>query len=201
MTNLGKVGLIMKLKLSNRKFTIISSAVLAVVLLVGAFALFGASSKGELLDQAGRREGRGESGLVFIDPSLTALAGELSGTAESQAVAKAAFDGVNAQRAAAGLKSLAWSSGLEQASDVRAVEAAQVWSHSRPDGSDYWTVNSKIVYGENLAKGYNTVNDAVTAWMNSVSHRDNILFPDYRTAAIAIHIQDGQWYWANEFGY
>ena len=189
------------MKLSNRKITAITSAVLAVVLMSSAIALLAPSNKGELLDQSGHREGRGESGLVFIDPSLTALAGELSGTAESQAVAKAAFDQVNQQRAAAGLKGLSWSNGLEQASDVRAVEASEVWSHSRPDGSDYWTVNSSIVYGENLAKGFNTAEEAVDAWMNSISHRDNILFPDYKTGAIAIHIKDGQWYWANEFGY
>ena len=189
------------MKLTNKKFTIISSAVLATVMLVSAFALFGAGGKGELLDQAGRREGKGESGLVFIDPSLTALAGELSGTAESKAVAKAAFDQVNAQRAAAGLKSLSWSAGLEQASAVRAVEAADVWSHDRPDGSEYWTVNSSIVYGENLAKGYNTADAAFNAWMASPTHKDNILFGSFRTGAIAIHIENGQWVWANEFGY
>ncbi|MCR4990446.1 MAG: CAP domain-containing protein [Lachnospiraceae bacterium] len=189
------------MKINNRKLTIISSLVLVGVLTFSSFALFGIGSKDHLLDQAVRREGKGESGISFIDPGLTALAGELSGTAESQAVAKAAFAQVNDQRKAAGLTPLSWSNGLEQASDVRAVEAAQVWSHSRPDGTDYWTVNSSIVYGENLAKGFSSAEEAVNAWMNSVSHRDNILYPDYRTAAIAIHIDNGNWYWANEFGY
>jgi len=153
-------------------------------------------------DTASRRaEGVPSDGMVYIEPEIAALAGELSGTVESQAAAKAAFDQVNVQRTASGLGALTWSNGLEQASAVRAVEASQVWSHNRPDGTEYWTVNSNLVYGENLAMGYSSADEAVTAWMNSYSHRDNILYSGFKTGAIAIHIVNGQWYWANEFGY
>lgn len=188
----------------QKKITLIASLSLAAALAVSAIALFAAPAKsGELLDQevARRSESVPTDGMVYIEPDIVALAGELSGTVESQAAAKAAFDQVNAERAAAGLKALKWSTGLEQASAVRAVEASQVWSHNRPDGTEYWTVNSNLVYGENLAKGYSSASEAVTAWMNSYSHRDNILFSDFKTGAIAIHIVNGQWYWANEFGY
>lgn len=188
----------------NKKFTIIASVLLAAVLLVGGVIYFTNASKeyGAITETAARRTDTVPAdGLVYIEPNMAALAGELSGSVESQAAARAAFDGVNAQRAAAGLPALKWNSGLEQASAVRAVEASQVWSHNRPDGSEYWTVNSNLVYGENLAKGYSDANEAVNAWMNSPSHRDNILFSDFRTGAIAIHIANGQWCWANEFGY
>lgn len=192
--------------MKNKKLTIITCISLALAVLIGGVAFFAnqASKGGELIeaDTAARRSDDVPSdGMVYIEPEMAALAGELSGTVESQAAAKAAFDQVNAQRTAAGLGALTWSNGLEQASAVRAVEASQVWSHNRPDGTEYWTVNSNLVYGENLAMGYSSASDAVTAWMNSYSHRDNILYSGFKTAAIAIHITNGQWYWANEFGY
>lgn len=188
---------------NQKRLTIIASIVLALVMIVAVVAEVGYSSgvAGEIGDSARRSYSEPADGLVYIEPNMQALAGELAGTVESQAAAKAAFDLVNSQRTAAGLGTLNWSNGLEQASAVRAVEATSVWSHTRPDGTDYWTVNSNLVYGENLAKGYSSAQEAITAWMNSPSHKDNILFGDFKTGAIAINVSGGQWVWANEFGY
>lgn len=194
-------------KKNTRSLIIIGGALLSLVLVVGGIFMIIAntSSSGELLDMATatrRVYDENADKFAYIPPTSTALAGELSGSAESQAAAKAAFDLINAQRNSSGLGALKWSNGLEDASAVRAVEASQLWSHDRPNGQgEYWTVNSSIVYGENLAKGYNTAADAFQAWMNSPVHKDNIMFPDFRTAGLAIHIVGGQWYWANEFGY
>ncbi|MCR4990235.1 MAG: CAP domain-containing protein [Lachnospiraceae bacterium] len=190
--------------MKNKKILRVLIPSVVVLALAIGFIAFGAGRSGSLTPDAARRpDGVPADGVVIIDPNLTALAGELSGTAESKAAAKAALDEINSTRSAAGLGTLSWSNGLEQASSVRAVEAAQVWSHTRPDGSEYWTVNSNLVYGENLAKGYDSASGAFSAWMASPSHKDNILFGDFRTAAIAVHIDpnSGQWYWANEFGY
>jgi len=96
---------------------------------------------------------------------------------------------------------LTWNSGLEQASAVRAVEASQSFSHTRPDGSDWWTVNSNLMYGENLAKGYDSADAAVQAWMASPTHKANIMDAEFTSGAIAIHVSNGQWFWAQEFGY
>lgn len=190
--------------MKNKKVVFITSISLAVLLLIGGiFAILG-SGKGELIEAstAARRDTSIPSdGIVYIEPNAAALAGELVGTAESKAAAKAAFDLVNAERAKLGLGGLRWSDGLETASAVRAVEASSVWSHTRPNGTDYWTVDSNLVYGENLAKGYSSAGDAFTAWCNSPTHYDNIVFGDFRTAAIAVHIAGNQWFWANEFGY
>ena len=185
----------------NKKLIMsLSGLLLGIVFLIGA--ILTSAGNGYVPDSAARRDsGVPEDGIVYIDPNITALAGQLSGPAESKAIAKAAFDTINATRAASGLGTLTWSTGLEQASAVRAVEAAQVWSHTRPDGSEYWTVNSNLVYGENLAKGYDSADAAFNAWMASPTHKDNILFGSFRTGAIAIHIDNGQWVWANEFGY
>ena len=158
--------------------------------------------KGMLTDEAAmREEGVPPEGIVYIEPEMVSLADSLSGSADSQAAAKAAFDIVNTRRQEAGLSALTWNSGLEQASAVRAIEASEVFSHSRPDGTDWWTVNRNLMYGENLAKGYSSADDAVSAWMDSPTHKANIMDSEFTSAAISIHIgSNGQWFWAQEFG-
>lgn len=191
--------------MSKSKITkVVLSLALALVLVGGSVAYFntGVRTDGSLTDQAAVRDaGIPADGIVYIEPEMVSLAGALSGNADSQAAAKAAFDLVNTKRQEAGLTALAWDNGLEQASAVRAVEASQSFSHTRPDGSDWWTVNSNLMYAENLAKGYTTGDSAVTAWMNSPTHKANIMDSELRTCAIAIHVSDGGWYWAQEFGY
>ena len=169
--------------------------------IIGYNAVLGGN--GTLTEEAAVREqGVPSDGIVYIEPEMVSLAGAISGTAESQAAAKAAFDIVNAKRQEAGLGALTWNSGLEQASAVRAVEASQSFSHTRPDGSDWWTVNSNLMYGENLAKGYASAQAAVDAWLASPTHKANIMDVEFVSGAIAIHVNgNGQWYWAQEFGY
>ena len=192
--------------MSKAKITKLSICLVLVLALVGGGIVYynvAGKKGGEVTNQAASRgEDVPDDGVVYIEPEMVSLAGALSGNADSQAAAKAAFDLVNAKRQEAGLGALTWNSGLEQASAVRAVEASQSFSHTRPDGSDWWTVNSNLMYGENLAKGYATANEAVTAWMNSPTHKANIMDTEFTSGAIAIHIgSNGQWFWAQEFGF
>lgn len=192
--------------MSKAKITKLSICLVLILALVGGGIVYynvAVKDGGEVTDQAASRgEGIPEDGVVHIEPEMVSLAGALSGNADSQAAAKAAFDLVNAKRQEAGLGALTWNSGLEQASAVRAVEASQFFSHTRPDGSDWWTVNSNLMYGENLAKGYASAEEAVTAWMNSPTHKANIMDTEFTSGAIAIHIgSNGQWFWAQEFGF
>lgn len=192
--------------MSKAKFTK-ATICLALVLAIagGSIAYYNIAGKnsGALTDEAAKRSTDvPPEGIVYIEPEMVSLANALSGTADSQAVAKAAFDLVNAKRQEAGLSALTWDSGLEQASAVRAVEASQSFSHTRPDGSDWWTVNSNLMFAENLAKGYTSADAAVTAWMNSPTHMENIVASDLASGAIAIHVdENGNWFWAQEFGY
>lgn len=192
--------------MSKAKITKLSICLALILALVGGGIVYynvAMKEDGSVTDQAAARdEGVPEDGVVYIEPEMVSLAGALSGNADSQAAAKAAFDLVNAKRQEAGLGALTWNSGLEQASAVRAVEASQSFSHTRPDGTDWWTVNSNLMYGENLAKGYATADEAVTAWMNSPTHKANIMDTEFTSGAIAIHIgSNGQWFWAQEFGF
>lgn len=103
---------------------------------------------------------------------------------------------INEARAANGLAPLSWSGSLADCAYVRASEASEVFSHTRPDGSDWWTVNPDIMYGENLADGQTNAQWVFDDWMNSPTHRDNIL-GDYTTYGSA---RVGNT-WAQEFGY
>ncbi len=192
--------------MSKSKATkVMLSLALALVLVGGSVAYFSTASKtdGSLTDQAAVRDaGVPADGIVYIEPELVSLADSLSGNASSQAAAKAAFDMVNARRQEAGLSTLSWHAGLEQASAVRAIEASQSFSHTRPDGSDWWTVDSNLMYGENLAMGYANADAAVAAWLASPTHKANIMDAEFASGAIAIHVNsNGEWYWAQEFGY
>ena len=86
---------------------------------------------------------------------------------EAQALAK-----VNEIRIANGLSAVQYSASLETTSVVRANEITTKFSHTRPDGTDWYTVNADLQYGENLAKLYQSADSVYAAWMNSP--KDNI---------------------------
>ncbi|MBR5975396.1 MAG: hypothetical protein IK020_09465 [Clostridiales bacterium] len=113
--------------------------------------------------------------------------------------AKTVLSLVNEERAANGLGALEWSGSLAKAAKTRASEIVVKWSHTRPDGSDWWTV-SDLTYGENLAYGQTSPSEVVEAWMNSAGHKANIL-GDYSTIGVACYCYDGTYYWVQEFGY
>ena len=103
---------------------------------------------------------------------------------------------INNERAAHGLAPLSWSGSLADCAYIRASEAVDCFSHTRPDGSDWYTVNPSIMYGENLATGQETAQQVFNDWMASPGHRDNILGPysTYGSARVGNT-------WAQEFGY
>lgn len=105
-------------------------------------------------------------GSVYIDEDAIALAGsipnesmteqEIARAAELRVLATAAhLTRLTTKRLQQDLQYL-WSDGLEQCAQVRATECNELFSHTRPNQSDWWTVNSEIMWGENLAQGCKT---------------------------------------------
>lgn len=137
---------------------------------------------------------------LYIDNEAIALADSSNDTG-LRAVAMDASNRVNEIRAEAGLSQLKWDNNLETVANVRANEISKSFSHTRPNGREWYTVNSKIQGGENLAFGFNTAKDVVDAWMNSPTHRDNILYDEFNKVAISIYEEDGIYYWAQQYGY
>ena len=96
---------------------------------------------------------------------------------------------INRQRNSAGLPSLEPSSLLTVAAQNKANEmmAQGYFSHTAPDGSSPWVFISRVGYrysyaGENLARGFNSNPGVVGGWMDSPSHRANLLSRDYTQA-------------------
>ena len=107
---------------------------------------------------------------------------------------------VNEIRVANGLNALRYDAELEADSSVRANEITTKFSHTRPDGSDWYTVDEDLMYGENLAEGYNSADAVVNAWMASPEHKANILKSDFTSIAVSSTTKNGKTYWAQEFG-
>ena len=113
------------------------------------------------------------------------------------------FNLVNNERQNQGLPPLTWNSALASDAAVRAQEIAVVFSHTRPDGSEWWTVDPDRMYGENLASGQSTAQEAFNSWMASPGHRANIL-GDYSSCGFALYYggdAGSTYYWVQEFGY
>ena len=110
----------------------------------------------------------------------------------------------NAERVKAGLPALSYNSTLEKGAMIRAQEIIQSFSHTRPDGSKFYTVfeggYAYSAIGENLAAGFNTAASVVDGWMNSDGHRANILKEAYTQIGIGIKKDaEGRIYWVQIF--
>lgn len=151
--------------------------------------------------EACRRDTELAGDSILIPESDVPLSDTLNQATTVADVAQTAFNQINAIRVSNGLTALKWDASLFAAANIRAQECEQKWSHTRPNGTEYWTVDSNKVYGENLAKGYSSAESVVAAWMASASHKDNILWSNYKTGAISVYKADnGVWYWSTEFG-
>lgn len=88
----------------------------------------------------------------------------------------------NTQRTQNGATGLQVNSALNAAAQAKANDmiARNYWSHTTPDGQQPWIFMDGAGYkyqkaGENLAYGFATSSDTVTGWMNSQTHKDNML--------------------------
>lgn len=96
---------------------------------------------------------------------------------------------INQYRAESNLNQLKMSEPLCKIAEIRAKEASQKWSHTRPNGQKLDSLLENTEWrtvGENLARYRNATNtDIVDAWENSESHRANLLKSHYKYCGIA----------------
>ncbi len=99
----------------------------------------------------------------------------------------------NEKRIQAGLSPLSHNSVLSSAAQAKAVHMIEndYWAHVAPDGTQPWKFFTDFSYkykyaGENLARDFSNPNSAVEAWMNSPTHRDNMLSSKYREIGIGV---------------
>lgn len=116
----------------------------------------------------------------------------------SEAFAKEVLKLVNQQREAAGKKALTMSSKLTEIAKARCVELQKNFSHTRPDGSDWYTIFPEYGLagagvGENIARYYYDASKLMNDLMNSAGHKANILSSTFQYIGI--------YYLTDSYGY
>lgn len=99
----------------------------------------------------------------------------------------------NIKRVEAGLQPLVLNNALSTAAQAKGNDmiSKDYWAHVSPDGTQPWAFFNSVGYkyryaGENLARDFSNANSAVDAWMNSPTHRDNILNSKYKEVGIGV---------------
>lgn len=89
---------------------------------------------------------------------------------------------------------------------IRAKEAADTWSHTRPDGSDFNTVFTQCglkyaAYGENLfaVNTKYTPQQVLQAWKDSPAHNENLLRKEFDGIGVGVCKVDGEYYYCQLF--
>ncbi len=126
--------------------------------------------------------------MSFLRTNYPQVLGTFSNISNDQLLAI-----TNQDRQTAGLPPLSINSELSQAAQNKANDmfSKDYWAHVSPDGTTPWvfiknTGYNYIYAGENLARGFTTPGDVVNAWMNSPSHRENMLSPKYTDVGFAV---------------
>src|SRR4030043_359248 len=99
----------------------------------------------------------------------------------------------NEKRAQAGLSPVEFNPSLSAAAKSKGDDmlAKDYWAHVAPDGTQPWKFFTDAGYqyryaGENLARDFSNPASAVEAWMNSPSHRENMLSGKYKEVGVAV---------------
>lgn len=99
----------------------------------------------------------------------------------------------NQTRVANGVGSLNESPLLDQSATLKAQNMFQedYWAHFAPSGKSpwYWFDQAGYIYtlaGENLARDFDTSQGVIDGWMNSPTHRANMLAAGYKDIGIAV---------------
>ena len=128
----------------------------------------------------------GISAAVFLWPP--AATPTIAGSAGAQTL----IDLTNAYRQGLDLPQLIVNSRLTQAAVNKAknILAEQYFSHTSPEGKKFsdWIKEVNYAYfyvGENLAIDFSSPQDTFSAWLNSPTHKANIVRPEFQEIGVA----------------
>ncbi len=149
--------------------------------------------------------------LVILASTARRVEAQTSPSVPTQTAAesrvRAVVEAHNAERRAAGLRSLRVSAKLEAAARAHALDMARrgTMSHTGGDGTSALDRIKRAGYryrraGENIARGKFTTAKLMAGWMDSPPHRLNIL-GSYTEIGAAFATDDrGRAYWCIDFG-
>lgn len=123
--------------------------------------------------------------FALIKPGVLGYSSEIS--------AQKVLNQTNEQRLKNNLPALNYSDVLSKSAQAKAEHmfANNYWAHNAPDGTNPWYFFKMVGYeyqvaGENLAKDFYDTDTMMGAWMNSPTHRDNILNSKYKEIGIGV---------------
>ena len=123
--------------------------------------------------------------LTILKPGILGYASEIT----SQKV----FEFTNQQRLKYDLPPLSYSSVLARSAAAKAQDMFEnnYWAHTSPSGTNPWEFFKQAGYqysiaGENLAKDFYDTDSVINAWMNSPTHKANIVNSKYQEIGIGI---------------
>ena len=144
-------------------------------------------------------------------PPVTTTTTAAAAPAPTESMADQVFRLVNEIRAEYGLPAFKKLDPLTGAAQKRAAEISGYYSHTRPNGTNSYTVIKEYglnyrTTGENIAAGQRTAQQVVNDWMGStMGHREAILSSDYQYMGVGYvtlssnDVQGLKYYWTQEF--
>lgn len=130
--------------------------------------------------------------LTFTFKTIYARSGDVLGFATDITIDKL-YQLTNQERVKNNLPTLTFNEKLTAAAQKKAEDmfAKNYWAHYSPDGKTPWDfiLSSGYQYeyaGENLAKNFLFSQGVIDAWLNSPSHRENLLRSDYKEVGFAV---------------
>src|SRR5699024_5002825 len=127
-----------------------------------------------------------------------------------EAVENKIFDLLNELRKEQDVPVLKKNENLKKAADERALETEELFSHTRPDGTEPFTVLTEPEHeysyrmaGENLGMATYFQSEEKMAellfngWVESKGHYENMINPDFREVGIGVHY-DGETLYATQ---
>src|SRR4030042_5201884 len=122
---------------------------------------------------------------LLVSPSVLGFA--------SNSTPEKVVEMTNQKRAEQGLSPLTINGQLNEAAQRKAGDmfSFNYWSHVSPSGRNPWAFFQEVGYrylyaGENLARDFMDSQAVVEAWMNSATHRDNVLNKNYQEIGLAV---------------
>ena len=142
--------------------------------------------------------------LILLASNVYAAAAWKDDAAVSKNFAQEVLDLVNIERRKENLQPLKLARDLNHYAQIRAKEITKKFSHTRPSGYSCFSVIPKPyrMVGENIAAGQKSSREVVEAWMNSPSHRENIMNPKFRELGVGyLYMPNLKYkhYWAQFF--
>lgn len=144
------------------------------------------------------------------ETQVSSVAQERSSDLDYDAVENRILTLLNALREEKQVSTLTSNETLREVANIRAVETETLFSHTRPDGSDTFSVFEEegisypyTIVGENLGMATNYLDETAMAellfngWVESEGHYENMIRPEFQEVGIGVHY-DGEFLYATQ---